>query len=196
MNVDGSVRVDLPHLRGEVAAYRNRIDKYIFVTPTAQFQDGLRVYRYGQADATLIGGEASVEVRPTDAISLRGRYDVVKATNNETDQPLPLIPARSGSVEAELHKARLGGFDQTYAGLEVEIVADKTRWAPDEVPTDGYTLLNLEVGGRHTFGTRTFRLDLMVRNLADETYTNFLSRYKEFAYDPGRNIMVRLSTDF
>ena len=196
VNVDGSVRVNLPHLRGEVAAYRNRIGKYIFVTPTTQFQNGLRVYRYGQADATLVGGEASVEVLPTDAISLRGRYDVVKATNNETDQPLPLIPARSGSVEAEVHKARLGGFDQTYAGLEVEIVADKTRWAPDEVPTDGYTLLNLEVGGRHTFGTRTFRLDLLVRNLADKTYTNFLSRYKEFAYDPGRNIMVRLSTDF
>ncbi|MGD8278985.1 MAG: TonB-dependent receptor [Gemmatimonadota bacterium] len=196
VNVDGSVRLELPRVRGEVSAYRNRIDKYIFATPTTQFQDGLRMYRYGQADATLVGGEASVEFVPTDALSLRGRYDVVKATNEETDEPLPLIPARSGSVEAEVHRARVGWADQTYAGLEVEIVADKTRWAPEEMPTDGYALLNLEAGGRHTFGRRTLRLDLRVRNLTNEAYTSFLSRYKEFATDPGRNLMLRLSTDF
>jgi len=196
VNVDGAVRLDLPHVRGEVSAYRNRIDEYIYVTPTTRFEDGLRVFEYRQADATLVGGEVSVEVLPTDATSVRGRYDVVKATNDETDEPLPLIPARSGSVEAELHQSHLGWADQAYAGLEVEIVADKTRWAPDETPTAGYTLLNLEAGGRHTFGSRTFRLDLSVRNLANRTYTGFLSRYKDFAKDPGRNVMVRLSTDF
>ena len=34
-----------------------------------------------------------------------------------------------------------------------------------------------------------------VRNALDTRYRDFLSRYKAFALNPGRNIVVRLSTD-
>ncbi len=40
------------------------------------------------------------------------------------------------------------------------------------------------------------RLDLRVRNATDVAYKDFLSRYKQFALDPGRNIIIRLGTDF
>ena len=32
-------------------------------------------------------------------------------------------------------------------------------------------------------------------NAADVQYRSFLSRYKEFALEPGRNIIIRVSTD-
>ena len=38
------------------------------------------------------------------------------------------------------------------------------------------------------------RVDLTVRNAADASYRDFLSRYKEFALNPGRNVIVRVST--
>ena len=34
-----------------------------------------------------------------------------------------------------------------------------------------------------------------VRNAGNVRYKNFLSRYKEFALEPGRNIIIRVSTD-
>jgi hypothetical protein len=33
-----------------------------------------------------------------------------------------------------------------------------------------------------------------LRNALNTRYRNFLSRYKSFALDPGRNLIVRLST--
>ena len=37
------------------------------------------------------------------------------------------------------------------------------------------------------------RVDLSIRNATNVSYRSFLSRYKEFALDPGRNVLIRLS---
>ena len=66
-NVDAGVRWQARNAGGELAAYHNRIDNFIFVAPTDQFVDALRLYRYFQAPATLWGGEAALEVRPLAA---------------------------------------------------------------------------------------------------------------------------------
>jgi len=34
-----------------------------------------------------------------------------------------------------------------------------------------------------------------VRNVGNTAYRSFLSRYKEFALDPGRNLVLRLSLE-
>jgi outer membrane receptor protein involved in Fe transport len=39
-------------------------------------------------------------------------------------------------------------------------------------------------------------LDVQLRNAFDKEYANFLSRYKTYALDPGRNFIVRLSAAF
>lgn len=196
INFDGSIRWSGPRVRAEVSAYRNRIDQYIYVTPTNDEIDGLRVYRYLQDDATLAGAELAVEVDATQSLTLRGRFDSAKGTNDATDEPLPLIPARMGAVGADLHTTSLGWAEQAFIGLETEITAAKTRNAPAELATDGYTLLNLDAGLRHRFAGRDMRFDLRVRNLTNTDYRSFLSRYKEFAADPGRNLILRVSTAF
>jgi hypothetical protein len=45
-------------------------------------------------------------------------------------------------------------------------------------------------------GRQALLLDLELRNALDKKYTNFLSRYKTYALDPGRNLILRLSTGF
>ncbi len=59
-----------------------------------------------------------------------------------------------------------------------------------------YTLLNLGAGFALPVGRDGFRVDLALRNTLDKRYTNFLSRYKTYAMDPGRNLTLRLSTGF
>lgn len=43
---------------------------------------------------------------------------------------------------------------------------------------------------------RTARLDLRVSNALNAKYTDFLSRYKEFALNPGRSFVLRAGTGF
>jgi iron complex outermembrane recepter protein len=195
-NVDGGLRWEHDKVSAEVSAFHDDLQKFIFIAPTGTQASALPVYRYEHADATLTGAEAAAELQATANVTLRARHDFVRGTNNETDSPLPLVPpARSGG-EVELHGEKLGGLSSPSLGVEVEYNARQTRLSPFDTPTDGYTLVNLEAGFGAALGGHQLRVALRVRNLTDEAYRSYLSRYKEFALDPGRNIVVRVSTGF
>jgi len=196
LNLDGSIRWSNARVHAEIAAFRNRIDDFIYVAPTGEQQSNLPVYRYQHAMATLTGGEVSADVDPTSLLTLRARYDMVRGTNEDTDEPLPLIPPPRTTLEAELHGVGLGWAEHAHAGLDVEFNAEQKRLGPFDTPTDGYTLLGLDAGIAHHLGSHPIRVDIRVRNLTDKAYKSYLSRYKGFALDPGRNVLFRLSTQF
>ena len=199
-NLDLGVRWQGEHVRLELAAYRNAIGRFIYITPTDSFvtistspPDSLRVYRYRQADAHLLGGEAALEVEVAAPLTLRARADAVRGTNQATREPLPLVPPARAALGAELHRTGVGWADRAYAGAEIEVASRQTRLNPLDVPTGGYTLLNLSAGFVRPMLGRIGRVDIAVRNATDVSYRGFLSRYKEFALDPGRNVVLRLS---
>jgi iron complex outermembrane receptor protein len=197
-NVDVGVRWRGSRVRAEVAGYRNAIGRFIYITPTDSFvfvtpADSLRVYRYQHATARLLGGEAAIEVQVVTPLTLRARADAVRGTNRATGDPLPLVPAARAALGVELHRLALSWTDRTYAGAEIEVTTRQTRLNPLDMPTGGYTLLNLSAGiVRPLFG-RVCRVDITVRNATNASYRSFLSRYKEFALDPGRNVVLRIS---
>ena len=213
LNVDASLRWQLPKLRGEIAAFHNRIEDFIFVTPTSQFRqtgtaaapDSMRVYRYGQARASLWGGEASLVVDPTVHLSATARAEFVHGQNDAAAQPLPLMPPARVVVGGEWHTAPAAAHPW-YVGAEVEGVAKQTRLAAwdipgtglttYDIPTAGYVLVGLTGGVTlHALG-RELALDARVRNLANTSYRDYLNRYKEFALDAGRALELRLGTEF
>jgi len=201
-NLDASVRWTTPRVRAEVAAFRNRVQDFVFIAPTPTVQDGLRVYQYSRADATLTGAEASAEVTVAAPLDVHARIDGVRGTNTTTDDPLPLIPPVRAAVGAELR-----GAHRTYVSAEVEHVAEQTRLSAAErsttpatgrfsLATDAYTLLDLGAGLTTALHGRDTHVDLRVRNATNARYRDFLSRYKEFAYDPGVNVVLRVRTEF
>jgi len=197
-NADVGMRWQRARVRVELAGYRNAVGRFIYITPTDSFvhvtpTDSLRVYRYAQADARLLGAEAGVEAEVATPLTVRARVDAVRGTNRATSEPLPLVPPARGALGAELHGAALGWADRAYVGAEVETATRQTRLNPLDVATTGYTLLNLSAGIERPLLGRDAHIDLAVRNLTNVSYRSFLSRYKEFALDPGRNITLRVS---
>jgi len=197
-NLDVGVRWQSVRLRVELAAYRNAIGRFIYIAPTDSFvhitpSDSLRVYRYDQADALLTGGEAAVQVELGARLALHARVDGVRGTNRAAREPLPFVPPARAALGAELHGGGFRWADRAYVGAEVETTTRQTRLNPLDVPTAGYTLLNFSAGMTRPLLGRAARIDLSVRNAANVSYRSFLSRYKEFALDPGRNVVIRLS---
>lgn len=195
-NLDLGLKWMLGPVQGSVELYRNLIGNYIYLAPTGEVRDGLRVYEHRQADALLRGIEASAEIQPVVDLALRVRFDAVEGTNRATGNPLPLIPPPRGVVEVEYQSSELPWVNRGYASFEVEKNWTQRRLHEFDFPTEGYYLLNLGAGLEKTYGGRTFRVDLRVTNLADASYKSFLSRYKEFALNPGRNVVLRLGHDF
>ena len=200
MNVDAAVRWQRGRIRAELAGYRNAIGRFVYITPTDSFvtvstspPDSLRVYRYQQANARLVGGEAAVEVEVARPLTLHARADAVRGTNRATGDPLPLLPPARVALGAELHRIAFSWTDRTYAGAEVEVTTRQTRLNPLDIPTGGHTLLNLSAGIVRSLSGRVCHVDITVRNATNVSYRSFLSRYKEFALDPGRNVVLRIS---
>jgi iron complex outermembrane recepter protein len=165
-------------------------DDYIFLSPTNQFRDGLRVHQHEQAKARVSGVEVGAHAQVMNGLRVGGVFDAVKGEKRDSDEPLPWIPAARGRFDVDF--ATTHTADRAQFGINIERVAKKTRLAPNETPTDAYTLLNLESGLSTHWGARTVDFNLRVRNLTNESYRDFLSRYKDFALNPGRDIIVRI----
>jgi len=184
-SVDVGVRWGGRRVRAELAGYHHRISHYIYIRPDTVFIDSLRVYQYAQAGAELLGAEASLEAEVVPGFTARARLDGVRGTNLTAHEPLPLVPPLRRGVTLAWRDA---------LELDVDAYARQDRPNPLDVQTAGYTLVHVSAGREITLFGRAMRLDVAVRNLFNASYRSFLSRYKEFALDPGRNIIVRLSS--
>lgn len=188
LNLDVSLRWQADRVHGELAGFSNRIDHYIYIAPTGGTQDSLPVYQYTQADARLVGAEASLEVAAWRAVALSARMDYVRG-ERRGGEPLPQIPPLRVKLGAEWHGGGAG------AGVDVDLVARQTRLSSFDQGTAGYGLLDLFGSLRPRLGPRAFRVELQVKNALNTRYRDFLSRYKAFALNPGRNIVLRIGTE-
>lgn len=194
LELDGGVRWTGTRARAEVHAFSNRIGGYIQALPTAQQQDGLRVYRYAAADALLRGVEAEAEVRAAAPLIVRGAFDYVRGTERGTHTNLAFIPPPRGRVEAEYRPGSVFGVPLAYLSAAVEGVARQTHAAENEFAPPAYATLDLGAGAEGRIARRVLRMDVQVRNATNTAYRSFLSRYKEFALEQGTSLVLRLSS--
>ncbi|SES77150.1 TonB-dependent receptor [Hymenobacter actinosclerus] len=219
--LDGGLAFTSEHVDLSVDAFRNRISNYIFpsVLGAAGGGDSLsvegdRVFRYGQGDARLAGGEISLDLHPhpLDWLHFENSFSLVRAV--QLGQPagqrhLPFIPADRFQSELRVNFAKVGGsrLRNLYArtALEHNFAQNRIFSAFDtETRTAGYTLVNLGLGSDVVSAKdRTlFSLYLTLNNVFDVAYQNHLSRLKytdvNYAtgrpgvFNMGRNLSVKL----
>ncbi|HRD45353.1 MAG TPA: TonB-dependent receptor [Caulobacter sp.] len=200
VSVEGTIRWTGAATKAEVHLYTARYDGFIQDIPTGDLaeDDGtldpageLPVFRFVQSDATFSGVEfeATHEIwREGDrSLSFEGVFDHVRG---KTDVGPPArIP--SWSATARL-LGEWGAFDWT---AEVRRVGEQDRVAAFELPTNGYTLVGLQVGWR-PFDDSDLKLFVDGRNLTDAEAREHTSFLKDIAPLPGRNVRFGLSWAF
>lgn len=176
----------------EVAAFSSWISGFVAFQPTGEVRgpSELPVYQYMGSAARLAGGEATLSFHPTEALQLKAGADVVVGRRTEGDQEyLPAMPPLRSRLEARY------GWGEWWVGSTARGVARQGRVASQEEPTDGYLILEAQVGfqggpdGRHTV---VLRLD----NATNALYRDHLSRVEDRGFPmAGRslNLMYRRS---
>lgn len=197
-NTDLAVRVQTGNLSAEVGGYVNYIDAFIFPNPTGSEDpaSGLQIFDISQGDARLAGFEAAAEYHPLGLLHLRLTADYTHGQNTTTGLPLPFIPPFRATYTVRVEGEPAGFLRHSYVSLGGESNARQTRLDPEDFAPAGYTLVHFGAGTTLPAGRATFALDVQVRNLFDQRYASFLSRYKTYALDPGRNLVVQVSTVF
>ena len=120
----------------------------------------------------------------------------MRGRNDELHMPLPLMPADRIRGGLRFESEEVAGLRNAYGSIRMRYYFAQDRLGLFETPTPAYALVDLGVGGEVTFASRKLLVDLVVDNALDRAYFDHLSRYKEFALDPGRNIELKVSVPF
>lgn len=196
LNTDVALRIQSRNVGIEVGGFVNYINDFIHTRPTGTFDSasGFQIFDVVQGDARLMGFEAAAEVHPTSYLHLKTSLDLVQGQNTSTDTPLPFIPPFRVTYSAKYEGHREGMFGDPYFMVGGETHSRQTRLDSSDFAPPGYTLISMGGGFNMPIGIRVFRFDLSLFNAFDKKYASFLSRYKTYALNPGRNLVIRLST--
>jgi iron complex outermembrane receptor protein len=198
INTDLALRIQGRKVTAEIGGFANFIDNFIFPDPSGQIDpgSGLQIFDITQGNAQLRGFEAAVDFHPAPFLHLRGTADYTRGENTTNDLPLPFVPPFRATYSARLEGGDHGWVENPYLSIGGESNAKQSRVDPEDFAPEGYTLAHLGGGFALPLGSRTVSFDLQVRNVFDKEYAGFLSRYKTYALDPGRNFIARVTTEF
>lgn len=194
---DVSLRSTGEAIRWTLNAFYNDYETYIYLNPTGEFEPGeeesLPVFDYLQAGAKLYGYEAEV-IFPLlgdsdDSLDLRLASDYVRGKLDDGNN-LPQIPPLR--VGAGLHY-ETGPW---HAGVEAFYNLKQDDVIENELPTDSYTMLDLDVSYRLPLGDSHLLVFARGSNLLDEEARLATSPLKDIAPLPGRSFHLGARAEF
>ena len=182
-----------------VTAYHNRFLDYIYLQPTNIDFLGMQIYRFLQTNATLQGGEASVDWSPEKQswLDISASYSMVRG-RTDAGNYLPFIPADKidGSLKFELGDK--GKWQDIYFRTGTQYYFPQDHPGQFETSTIDYMLVDAGIGsGIKCKRGNAATIDLCCNNLLNKVYYDHLSRFKDFGiYNMGRNICLNLKYEW
>ena len=196
IQTDLSLEYKNKHVEFYVNGFYNAVQEYIFIEPNGEFVGEDAVFEYRQQDADLYGGEIGLHLHPhpLDWLHLESSFETVTGTSQD-DESLPLIPANTLTNTLRLEfSGNRKNIKSGYAFVTLRSVFDQDKVSAFETPTDGYTILNLGVGGTLMLIKQKLNIRISANNVLDKAYVSHLSRLKTDGIpNIGRNINVGVS---
>lgn len=182
---------------GSVTCFYTRFENFISPEPIGAIDPTFKlpIYKFRGVPAEFAGVETSVTVpllvQGQHRLELELKSDFTRATNTDTDEPLPRIPPLRFGANLSYEKK-----DQFSATLEFLRAQPQHRVTANELPTDGYSLIDISFTIR--LGTGPVMWDLLIKgsNLLDEDARLHTSFLKDIAPLPGRGASVALRASF
>jgi iron complex outermembrane receptor protein len=197
LTADLSLRGTGDGVRWTLSGFFNDYAEYIYLRPTGAFEgepdeELLPVNEYLQGGAKLFGYEAEIEfplfVRGDQSVELRLASDYVRG-KLDNGEDLPQIPPLR--VGAGLH------FEANawHVGIEAFRSLSQDNVSNNELPTEGYTLLDVDVSYRMPLGKVQALLFVRATNLLDEDARLATSPLKDIAPLPGRALQAGIRAE-
>jgi iron complex outermembrane recepter protein len=183
----------------DVAVFYNRLDHYIYIAPSVDTTaEGISIYKYQQSNAKLYGFEAGFHIHPKQFDWLHFETTFSNVTGKkENGEYLPFIPANKFQSELRFEIDKMGFLKDVFFKIGSVTAFNQSNPAPEEENTDGYTLIDMGIGGNIKVSNQLISFVLSVNNVFDKKYVDHLSTLKEVNYfNPGRNITFSLKVPF
>ncbi len=203
INTDLTLRYRNDRVHAEFSGYYTFFNNFINLFPEKRVALTIRgafpVFSYVQGNARFSGFDSHVEFDVNEYLAVHGSASIVRGQNLETDEPLFLITPPRFALGAEIGFPEVGRIVDHSLDFDLSIVRKQNRFpqGADFVdPPGGYQLVDLYYGVVIPIGSNSIRTQIGAHNLFNTKYRDYLSRYRYFIDDLGRNITLRISIPF
>ena len=209
--IDATLGIATDDINGEITAFSNTINNYIFPVKLESVFGGDSVrddivagfggptFKYIAGDAVLSGGEIMIDIHPHDLkwFNFETGFSTVRAIQkNQGDSTrfLPYTPPSKIQSKLKFVFKKINSlFQNSYLSIGVDnyMKQDKIYYKfGDETVTPGYTLINVGLGTDvYSKNGKVCSIYLTGNNLADVGYQNSMSRIK---YGDPNNVTGRI----
>ncbi len=180
----------------DLAGFYNYINEYIYLSPTDEFDEDLRIYRYTQDNARLYGIELAYGINPAEWLNLNTTYTYLKGERTDGSN-LPFIPQDKLKFDIKPEWDQLRFLNSPWVSIGFTYAFDQNRPAQFETETANYFLLRAGLGFRIKVQQQFLEFSAVASNLLNEVYYDHLSTLKEMGlYNMGRNVTFNLRIPF
>lgn len=208
----------------DASVYYNLISDYIYLRPedvSLTIRGAFPIFRYTQTDASFYGLDANVTYALTDRVEWVNKLSLIRANDRENNSALINIPAnrlqsgltfsfRDGRLKVPFVSVSADLVDEQRNAPRVVSIAevraagesDTDLFAADQsvfdftAPPAGYINLNLSGGFKLNLFENEMNLFLSIDNLLNNSYRDYMNRFRYYADDLGRNISLKINYSF
>jgi iron complex outermembrane recepter protein len=198
-----SGRYETDRFFAELVVYDNIINNYIYakpaLTPITLISGTYPLFNYTQADATIKGFDLELNFKITKKLTYDGKASIVRGWNKSIDDWLIFMPADRYINTLRYDFGKWGLTTNWYANFGFLTVLKQTRTPPNSdyvPPPPGYNLINANLGFQFPIRKTMANIELASANLANTVYRDYLNRYRYYADDLGRDVVLRFKLNF
>jgi len=183
----------------DLSVYNNIITDFINLIPSVPATLTLRgaypTFRYVQSNAVLRGIDFSVHKTLNRSFMAGAKTALLWAKNSDTKEWIIQMP--SNRIEGDI---TYSFANKLLPGAAIELrymhIMQQTR-VPVSIadyipPPNAYSLLNLDFSSDVAIGKKQISVGLTVVNLLNQTYRDYMNRFRYFNDEPGRSINLRI----
>jgi iron complex outermembrane receptor protein len=201
---DANFKINSYHTSSEISIYAHYFDGFIYTAPSLTTVLTLRgafpVFQYRQVDALIAGIDASTALFLTDYYRVDVAFSWLLGQNLSKYEPLLQMPAPRGKITNHFHLPDIGALHHNYLEIGGQFVAQQQRFPINSdylPPPAGYYLFEIAAGTEIPISeSHKIHLNMAVQNVFNQDYRDYLSRFRYFVADTGRNFIMRLRIPF
>lgn len=203
LNTDLILRYRGGRGHGEIGVFRSNYSNYISLIPSDDLVLTIRgafpKFEYIQSDAVIQGIDGYIDYELSRHVDAHLSLSLVRGQNTSEDQPLYQMPSTRLVASLDFHLPPYGRIVE--AGIEA---TGRFVMRQDHFPTGidyadppaGYNLFDLRLHAEIGVADHPIRMQFGIQNVFNERYRDYLSRFRYFIDNPGRNITFAMSIPF
>lgn len=204
LNTSVSAHFDHDFFELDATVFQNNISHFIYLKPDSlpvlTIRGAFPAFSYDQTNAILRGGDITATLKPVKNMVFKLKGSTLFATNKTTNEWLPLMPADKLETELGVENQSFKNIKNAYFLTSLTLMRQQSRiplsLTDFQAPPSGYGLVGLTLGGTVKIGQQNIETILKVDNLFNNPYRDYLDRMRYFAWSTGRNISLKLKTQF